>query len=828
MKNYREISNKYMKENKKRTALTIIGITLATILIFAVGTFLLSFKDSMIRANRAEHDYEFALNIDGSKVNRLISHAEIKDSYMMKTDDELYKWDKNDRGISLTRKSENYFEKTSIDKLSEGSYPEKDNEVIINSITKDIMNVNIGDKVELINENGEKVNFIVVGITETGNYNSNGTLEAISIMAKNSIIDSDKYIVCVNLNSEKHKQDIIEKVCKDIGIEEINDDILDGNSELLYLTGNGEDKGISKSLENMAVFVIVIIIICTITVIYNSFNISVIERIRYFGILKAIGASASQVRNIIYREGIIMGLIAMPLGCFIGYFALKIGVGMFIGNSILMIDNFEVKFYPIVVLITCALVAVTIWFSLLVPARKARRVSAVEAMRNNKEIKIGKIKRRRGTLISKIFGVEGSLAYKNIRRTPARFIITVVALTISIILFNVFFGFMNYAKEFVSQYYGNIIFNSQLSKSEQGATFDNDEIEKICNQSFADDVLKLNDGYYNILNNDKMINKKYINNTNINRISRGITGYIGEEKELDNVAKYIKEGSLDYAKLNDGGVILIDGTKITNDNGKKEIIRNTNYKVGDKIRISRNTFKDLNSIEDVSENTEDYYEVPVVGIAEKEPITGTFLYNEISIMMTDKGYSKIYNKTYNPNWILFRFNNNQEKADEAVKYFEALKSSKGYMYTDMKDSIGQLEDIYFQVEFFVVCFLIIVTIISIVNILNTMSTNLLIRRKEFATLKAIGMEQRQLKKSILLEGTLYGIVASIIGGIVSVLLLKLLINLGMGGADVEFDFAFGPFIISIMAAILMTYIATLIPLNKINRLSIVEEIRDDN
>ena len=194
----------------------------------------------------------------------------------------------------------------------------------------------------------------------------------------------------------------------------------------------------------MAIFVIATIIVCTIVVIYNSFNISVIERIRYFGILKAIGATPKQIKRIIYKEGFLMGLIALPLGCIVGFLALKYGIKIFIGDTLMFIESFKVGFYPVIILVTAILVAITIFLSILMPARKANKISAVDAIRNKNEIKLGKLKRRKGRIVGKIFGVEGSIAYKNIRRTPFRFIITCLALTVSIIMFNVFYGFVDF------------------------------------------------------------------------------------------------------------------------------------------------------------------------------------------------------------------------------------------------------------------------------------------------------------------------------------------------------------------------------------------------
>ena len=103
----------------------------------------------------------------------------------------------------------------------------------------------------------------------------------------------------------------------------------------------------------------------------------------------------------------------------------------------------------------------------------------------------------------------------------------------------------------------------------------------------------------------------------------------------------------------------------------------------------------------------------------------------------------------------------------------------------------------------------------------------MLRRKEFSTLKAIGMTEKQLKKSVLLEGTLYGILSAIIGGGVSAVLLGLLVKLGAGFAEVQYNFDFIAFAISIICAIGVTYIATVIPMNKLKKLTIVEGISEE-
>ena len=174
--------------------------------------------------------------------------------------------------------------------------------------------------------------------------------------------------------------------------------------------------------------------------------------------------------------------------------------------------------------------------------------------------------------------------------------------------------------------------------------------------------------------------------------------------------------------------------------------------------------------------------------------------------------------------IFFNFGDNDEARKEAMKYFYG---NSNYTYQDIGEAEKEINNIYNQISFFVYCFIIIISLISVVNIFNTISTNIILRRREFSTLKAIGMTKKQISKSILLEGTLYGIFAAIIGGILSAVLLALLIKLGGGIADMEYKFAMIPFSSSIAVAILATYISSLIPLQKLNKLSIVDGISNN-
>lgn len=845
MKSYGEISNRYMKQNKKRTALTVFGIALATILIFAVGTFLLSFRDSMIKEVRGSGDYEFKVSgLTSKEAEKLVNNAEVKDSTIYKGSG-TYDIKECEKGAELYSADADWFEKIYTSKIVEGREPSAEKELILDYNRKNALKVNVGDKLTFIDKQGKEEIYTLVGVSEASGYSSADYLDMYTYFDSSSLNEDGIYNVSVNLKSAKNKQEIILKVLEDSNITTKNGPdegntsgaSLSNNSELMYLTGNGGTAAISQSLNAMAIFVIAIIMVATITVIYNSFNISVIERIKYFGILKAIGATPKQIKRIIFKEGFLMGLVALPIGCLIGYLSLKFGIKLFIGNDLMFIKNFEVGFYPSIILFTAVLVAITIYLSVLGPARKANKVSAVDAMRNKNEIKIGKLKRRKGKVVGKIFGVEGSIAYKNLRRTPFRFIITVIALTLSIVIFNVFYGFMDFTRQTVQQQFAYSPFDAQLQKVTMFDEFTNEEINEVENQAFIRDMYKFNTNYFNYAVPVEDINKKdnnYFSDKTLNDLgfqSISSKGFVNDDKGFDVIKGHLVEGKIDLDALKKGGVVLIDGEKTRNEDGSVEIVRSTKYKVGDKIKIPKLKSYNGRSKESYEEcrpekmreviQAGEFYELPIVAISEKEPIFGQYG-GGFELMVHEDAYEK-YVGDINANTMYFAFNEDSEARSAAIEYFE----SKPYTYSDLGDELKQVEDMYKQIEFFVYCFIAIVTIISIVNIFNTISTNLLLRKKEFSTLKAIGMTEKQLKKSVMLEGTIYGILAAIIGGIISAILLGLMVKLGSGMADVKYNFDVIAFTLSIVCAVGVTYISTILPLRKLKKLTIVEGISDE-
>ncbi|MBP1907157.1 putative ABC transport system permease protein [Paenibacillus turicensis] len=894
MNNYTGLTVKYLKGQKKRTWLTILGIVLSVSLLTSIGTIGVSYRDKLIRQSIHEYgDYHVSFNnMSGEGINKLIYNATIektgivsREGYGIISQTSQKEQQENPNAAPYRYLNIKNYDSTAMDmlqiQLESGRLPARPDEILLPKWSLSLfpqmpivgkpMKIQMGTRIDASTGKAKKIDgigdfgwsldekfrpevqkeFTVVGIMKTGsNLNGSSTfiLPAITFKANTSFDHNQKYFIYAKMKEMNHIKDKTEAIMSSLQITEaeqgsavelnrnnyVDNVRVEYNNALLKLYGQSTYKGVNQSLIWATVAVILLIMICTIAVIYNTFHISVLERISQFGILRCIGATPAQIRNIVLKEATLLSLVGIPIGIFTGTLLMKL---LFYNISLLSLGFFNDMKMVIsipVILVAGSLGLVSVYLSALGPARQASRVSPLDAIKSAGATKvehITKFKKSNSKLGLKTLGIEGQFARRNLKRNQKRFRITIFSMAISILLFIVLSDVVNILKESLqvsgSKYSYSLIYNrtsghidegiynkiTSLDSVEKAYKFYNSQVAAIIPQD------KINPNY-------RKLNKEGFNVPEQNgyRTSNNFIqsyGYNG----LDDFKDKLTSGTINKEKMDaENGVIIIQKINVITDEGKQIIINQTNFKVGDKIQI-----RSMGSIyEGRSNHNNVYHTVTVVGIADHDLLSDQYTNSVIRTFITTP---KVYNKvigadSYKRIFILA----DPEKASEPITTYlqSVVDKDAGYSYNDRATELAEAKNDTITTAIFLYGFMGVIILIAFLNILNTMSTNLILRTKEFAVLKSIGMTQTQMTKMIFLEGIFYGVIAAIYGSIVGTAISYGVHYLLANAIDMGWSIPWFSIFISFVGAILTTILASLWPLRRLRNTSIVESLRGEN
>lgn len=601
---------KSLKLNKKRTIVTIIGIMLSTALICGVAGLVSSFQKSLINwAKWYNGNYHVTFHEISQKKLKYISQNQKVEDYFLTGE---VGWanlegSKNDYKpyVHILEYDEKALNNYGI-RLLEGRLPQNSSEIVISEhvITNGRVFLKVGDTIELdvgkrVLSTGEelkgqnplqdetiefdgkeemtseyiadttKKTYTIVGITkrlDVEDYSSPG-YTVITYMDK----IPEKMDVSVLYKNPKEYEEIAKDICKTLGIMSL--DNIDINTDLLRFQGVMSESMLSV-LYTIAGVVIAIIVVSSVFVIRNSFSISVAERNRQYGMLSSIGATSKQIKRNVIFEGMIIGLIAIPLGIILGIVAIMILLQVV--NYLLadMMDGmqFTYSINPLAILISVVISLITIYLSCLIPAIKASKISPIESIRGNNDIKMKAKKLRTSSFTKKLFGIGGVIASKNLKRSKKKYRTTVISLVVSIFIFISLSSFLSLGTKTSSVYYKDYKFNMYVS---DGTREIYEELAKL------DDVEKYAYYYETALEFDCMkyasaFGKENFEQSGDSRIS--IIAY-----NNDYFKEYLQELGIkeDYKKA----AILIDEGTMFHDDGSKTIQRLYNINSGDTIDV---------------------------------------------------------------------------------------------------------------------------------------------------------------------------------------------------------------------------------------------------
>lgn len=833
-----KLTKRNLNLNKKRTIVTIIGIILSTALIVCVSGMVTSFQQTLVNMTiEDEGNYHVLIeNMNREDTLSLYENRNIEDFYYMnhigyaKFDASL---NEHKSYMYLKAFSEKALQNLGI-KLVEGRLPENSNEIVIpeHLINEGGFSKKVGDEISLEIGNRylmEEEKYILNQSNPLTVDDNNITVENFEGVYEQTykivgIIERISYIIedytapgytCITYTDEiLENQDvaILYKNAKDYN-ENTNQIAADKydviyHSELLRWLGV-IDSGTMRVLYVVAFVVILIIIISSVFVIKNSFAISITEKFKMYGMLRSVGATSKQIRKNVLYEGFLLGLIAIPIGVLLGILAIVILV--FLLNLILGDYLYGIKFvYSIPVapiLLSIVLASLTIYFSTIFSSIRASKISAIEAIRSNNDIKIKSKKLKTPKIIKKVFKTGGVIAYKNLKRNKKKYRTTVISIVVSVFVFISLSSFIDFGFKMAGLYYRELDYNmivyNRNNDLEKEKIMTNKitgfkEVESYSYIRYAG--LNWDSGKY-LSDYGNEIMDTYNNEFSDSQLT---VVSLGEEEYARFTEKLGLSSNVNYG-------ILID--KYVETINKKKYMGNLyNLKDHDTLKVTTNTDQKL-TLEVMRMND--------------SPMGLEYAYfMEGYLIVSDKIMDEFFETTGSSIYL------NTSDTSKMKQNLDTLsKENEDYSdltYENFEDYINQMNAMVLVISIFLYGFITVISLIGITNIFNTITTNMNLRSKEFAMLKSIGMTKREFNRMIRLESIFYGFKSLFIGiplGISGSYLIYLAFKGGL-------EFSYRPPYIAILISILfVSFIISIImkfSLNKINKQNIIETIRNDN
>lgn len=884
MKLLNKLTLKNLRLNKVRTIVTIVGIMLSAALITVVSGMALSGRQTMIDGQTEwSGNYDVALDIiDTAKIDKIRQNRNVENAFYKERlgFSKATVADNAEYGYAVTAISKNAFDGCFKLKFKKGSFPTNSNEAVVTGAFKntDGKDVKVGDKITLelgvlkstdgkvlgeselldlspkrfkeskITDKKQKT-YTITGIIENPNTselnNPSSCFGIYTVSDEKSPVEAirtkhmNKLYIAYTPQSEgdylQNTADILGFKADDMS-HVISDEIspedqqtsgINGysfNTTLLAMKGYGGSEGTNVMIFSLAVIIIIIVMLASVFVIRNSFAISITEKTSMYGMLASVGATKRQIRRNVLFEGFILGLIGIPLGILLGLGVNAILITIL--NSVLgdVLSGAKFVFVTPTIPIICAIVlsAVTIFCSSFFIALRASRIPPLVAIRGNKDIKVKNNKPyRTSKLTKKLFGVGGEIASKSLKRSRKKYRTTVISIVVSVAMFIAVSAFMDYGMTFTDHYYGNTDYSYMVSGIDANQAQTIEKMPEIENYL----TVGLQYGYVSA---DVPVNECGENFLYDN--ADGTKSFSVEflEFEHDTFVQICRELKLDYNKVKGGVLVYSEVTPYNMENmeGTGEPMKLFGKTAPTKFIVYGNDDNGNELIAGKLKVSSVFDEIPKSAdsvIGEGTIFGQGLIIGEQGVISPQLGEHGCY-------ITLYANTSDHTSLTSRIESMSGTGDSESYISIyDSEEIVRQFNAVMLIVGIFVYGFIGVISLIGLTNIFNTISTNMQLRSKEFASLKSIGMTKKEFNRMIRLESLMYGIKSLIIGIPLGVLgVFAIFSAFSKGSVPISFVFPWKAILISIAAVFIVVWLIMKYSISKVNKQNIIETIRNDN
>lgn len=834
---FSKVTLESLKKNKTRTIVTIIGVMLSAAMICAVTTSIASLSNFLLQNTIHEKGdwHGQSMNVDAAALARVSSSVEV----------EKLTWYQH-LGYALAEGSQNEykpylyvigagdgFADMMPVHLIAGSYPVSSDELLLPSHLADnggvvhklgdLLTLALGERMskgQALGQSDPYTAYEVKGkgfrsdeeivVRETRTYTVVGfygrpDFEDYAAPGYTALTLADK-----NPGAES-LYDVFFKMVKPQATYAFMADNNLGtatNSDVLMFSGAARYANYYRVLYSLAAIVIGLIMFGSISLIYNAFAISVSERTQLFGLLSSIGATKKQLRKSVLFEAFVVSAIGIPLGILLGVG----GIGttlLIIGDKFSSLGGFDIpmriRVSPASIVVACAVALATVLVSAWIPSKRAARVSAVEAIRQNADIAARATQVRSSRLMYRLFGLPGMLAGKYFERSRKKYRATIVSLFMSIVLFISASAFTAYLTDSVeggfSTYGYDLVYSSNNDPADKASRDEllaqlggAADIEKSAYTQTQVYPAKIAGAYLTAAYKNNQV--KAQQETRIAKYADTVSGdaivsviFVDDASFRELLAEN-KLSQQDFMNPDSPKAIAIDGNTAFDYVQEKFVTRNVLD--ADACQITVMKVREMDGYVSYDEWTydqnknrifiytnpddpQDQLKVPESEAMEEITLnTGKVLYTKPFYLSETGELTLVY--PYSLRWVTggepgaadtnlqFYFTSANHKASfDAIKAILTEKGLSSEGLFDYAQYADQSRNTVTIINVFAYGFIVLISLIAAANVFNTVSTNISLRRREFAMLKSVGMTRGGFNRMMNYECLLYGTRALLYG-----------------------------------------------------------------
>lgn len=842
-----------LQKNMKRTLVTIVGIILATALITAVANLAESFRASMILYEKAQNGayhycfvgvkpenlkyFENNANIESMAVSEEVGYALLSDS---SNPDKPY--------LYIRAMDEQCREMTAL-KLRSGRWPENENELVIAAHMRSNggSRLTVGDSVTLtlgVRDIGEGYvarqnnpyaeeyeTFVPTGERE---YTVVGIMDRPGFLLEQWTAPGYTAVTCPGesradwmvVYTAYTRDGVINHDKVTEGLETLASDHSSNADVLRWETMRFSDNAMNM-IYGMAFIAVSIIIVTSVFCIRNSFQISLTEKTRLYGMLSSVGTTAGQRRKLVYYEAFFLGIVGIPLGVGSGVLAtylLTVICGEMMRYAVDM--KLVYAFSLPAVIAGAVLAAVTVFCSAFRSAGRAAKLSPISAIRGNETIRRGRRELRVPGVVGRLFGIGGTLAYKNLRRSRVKYRTTVISIVVSVTVFIAMTTFIHLGFKAVrgQNYAGEYPLVVTLTDEER--------------EEQAEAILSLEEvqGYLMLQRVSAGVPIEEIPRTNewieMEKRGWGLRTF-GDEGDDYTVLihsmgegayeEYCREVGISPKKAEQGAIVYAEYCCGTDDGHGMRYYEGTiaDFAEGTVLDLSLELWED-----GAEEGKKEEIALPVVCQTKVQPKFMLGRDNTVIMCIVSDEWLETHLAAHKyPQINLYLKCGDSDALETRIRDEINLYS---YYISNYEQMQRAERSMWLILAIFLYGFIAVIALIGVTNIFNTITTNMELRSREFAALKSVGMTRREFRRMIWLESLFYGGKALCIGIPLGCILSRLFYAVFGISVDMPYEFPVSGILISIAAVALLLLMIMRYSMGRINRKNIIETIQNEN